>query len=129
MSAPEPPSRTLSKAVFYNPNGIRSEGIRCPVDRDYNEVIYELYTIERESIRVAILDPSSWQLEDPTDDTGQGENGFEDYSRWEDKRKEFEDMFHAAFTDHDGLLYHDRDSDPRISISKITFYGITELES
>ncbi|KAF5875346.1 putative integral membrane protein [Botrytis fragariae] len=241
MSVPDPPSRSLSKTVFYNPNGTRSEGIRCPADRDCNVVFFELYAIERESIRIAILDPSSWRFfdsnrnyeiarvfpnlkeiifvcarpenldkyskrrsalqfvplragryvqsgprrhyltersslrieklirkqhgkpldtddeeeeeereeeecdagflgdgdeknkyteeEDPTDDTGQGEDGFEDYSRWEDKRKEFEDMFHAEFTESDGLLYHERDSDPRISIPKITFYGITELES
>ncbi|KAF7883195.1 uncharacterized protein EAF02_005115 [Botrytis sinoallii] len=59
--------------------------------------------------------------EDPADDIGQGERGFRECSLWEDKRKEFEDMLHAAFTDRDGVLYHDRDLDTRISIPRITF--------
>ncbi|THV51728.1 hypothetical protein BGAL_0101g00300 [Botrytis galanthina] len=69
-----------------------------------------------------------YEEEDPTDFIGQGEHGFRRYSRWEDKRKEFEDMLHSAFTDDDGVLYHDRDSDTRISIPIIPFCGITELE-
>ncbi|KAF7895613.1 uncharacterized protein EAF01_009575 [Botrytis porri] len=241
MSVSGPSSYAFSRTVFFNPNGIRSEGIHCPSNLDYKKFIYMFSTTERESIRIAILDPSSWHYfdsnrnyqiahlfpnlkeivfvcakpwnvdkyskrrsalqfvplragryvqsgpcrnylterrslrierlirkqngkpldtydddddddeerdeekfgvgflgdgdeknehdnEDPTDDAGQGENGFKYYSRWEDKRKEFEDMFHAAFTNSDGLLYHERDSDPRISIPKITFYGITELK-
>ncbi|KAF7927275.1 hypothetical protein BELL_0712g00030 [Botrytis elliptica] len=171
MSVPEPPS-ILSRTVFYNLNGTRSEGICCHVERGFERVTHELSTIEKESIRVAILDPLSWpyfdsnenyeiarvfpnlkeiiflwakpenllkyrggdeknkctEEEDPADDIGQGERGFREYSRWEDKRKEFEDMLHAAFTDRYGALYHDRDSDTRIRIPRSTFCGIKELE-
>ncbi|TGO48963.1 hypothetical protein BOTNAR_0451g00080 [Botryotinia narcissicola] len=87
---------------------------------------------DEDGYRVGFLDDGDEELkdeeEDPTDLIGQGEHGFREYSRWEDKRKEYEDMFHAAFTDHDGVLCHDRDLDTRISIPRITFCSITELE-
>ncbi|TGO49516.1 hypothetical protein BCON_0208g00190 [Botryotinia convoluta] len=64
MSDPVPPSNSLSRTIFYNFNRTRSEGIRCPAERGFEKVIYELSTIEKESIRVAILDPSSWRYFD-----------------------------------------------------------------
>ncbi|KAF7932152.1 uncharacterized protein EAE97_009173 [Botrytis byssoidea] len=60
MSVSELPS-ILSRTVFYNLNGTRSEGIRIHVRCGFERVLCELSTIEKESIRVAILDTLSWE--------------------------------------------------------------------